>query len=212
MKDYYQIMHVPYDATPKEIRAAYHQLAKKYHPDKNPDNETATLSFVDIQEAYFILSDEERRRNFHLRSKYPFTTQPKAVVETPHSVLSKAKKLNRLLKEIDVYRMNASFYSQAVHLLLSDQNITILTSAVDKSIKGSVISEILQVCRIIPYKEALPVSCKLLLIAGNDEILKKKIYRFTDQKRGQNFWEKYNVVFIILCTLVICLLILILSN
>ena len=212
MKDYYQIMQVPYNASQTEIRTAYHELAKKYHPDKNSGDEKAVLFFIEIQEAYFILSDEERRRNFHLHSKYPFTPKAKAAVETPDTILNKAKKLNRLLKEVDVFRINPSLYLQAVQLLLSDENTAIIKSAGNKSSNGLIVSEILQVCRIIPYKQALLVLNKLLIISGADELLQKKIYRFTDQKRRQHFWEKYNTVIIILCTIIICALILILSS
>ena len=67
MKDYYKILQVNKDASPEIISKVYKLLAKKYHPDANPDNkEEAEAKFKEISEAYEILSDEEKRKNYDL--------------------------------------------------------------------------------------------------------------------------------------------------
>ena len=64
MKDYYKILEVPREASEKEIKSSYRKLALKYHPDKNPGNEDFENKFKDINEAYSVLSDKEKR-NFY---------------------------------------------------------------------------------------------------------------------------------------------------
>ncbi|THU47272.1 hypothetical protein C4D60_Mb09t13750 [Musa balbisiana] len=63
MKDYYKILEVDYDATEEAIRSNFIRLALKWHPDKRREN-NATLRFQDINEAYKVLSDPNKRRQY----------------------------------------------------------------------------------------------------------------------------------------------------
>jgi DnaJ-class molecular chaperone len=62
LKDYYQILNVSQDASAEDIKKAFRRLALKYHPDRNPENvREAGEKFKEINEAYEMLGDEERR-------------------------------------------------------------------------------------------------------------------------------------------------------
>ncbi|HVA38616.1 MAG TPA: J domain-containing protein [Candidatus Dormibacteraeota bacterium] len=64
-KDYYKILGVPKDAPEKDIKSAYRRLARKWHPDVNPDKKVeAEEKFKEIQEAYEVLGDAEKRRKY----------------------------------------------------------------------------------------------------------------------------------------------------
>jgi curved DNA-binding protein len=63
-KDYYQTLGVDRDADQKEIKRAFRSLAKKHHPDANPDDPSAADRFKDINEAYEVLSDETKRQQY----------------------------------------------------------------------------------------------------------------------------------------------------
>lgn len=63
-KDYYKILGVDRNAEEKEIKKAYRKLARQHHPDVNPGDETAEERFKDINEAYEVLSDPEKRRKY----------------------------------------------------------------------------------------------------------------------------------------------------
>ncbi|AEB12245.1 molecular chaperone DnaJ [Marinithermus hydrothermalis] len=64
MKDYYAILGVSRDASQDEIKRAYRKLALKYHPDKNPGDKEAEERFKEINEAYSVLSDPEKRAQY----------------------------------------------------------------------------------------------------------------------------------------------------
>ena len=61
-KDYYQILGVSRDATERDVRSAFRKLAAKHHPDRNPDDPGAEERFKEVNEAYTVLSDPEKRR------------------------------------------------------------------------------------------------------------------------------------------------------
>lgn len=67
---YYQILAVTPNATSEEIKLSYRKLALKLHPDKNRDNPEATTKFQELQEAYEVLSDTERRTNYDQQSDF----------------------------------------------------------------------------------------------------------------------------------------------
>jgi molecular chaperone DnaJ len=63
-KDYYKILGVNRDTPDKEIKQAYRRLARKYHPDVNPGDKSAEARFKEINEAFEVLSDPEKRKKY----------------------------------------------------------------------------------------------------------------------------------------------------
>jgi curved DNA-binding protein len=63
-KDYYNVLGVGKNASDEEIKRAYRKLAMKYHPDRNPNKKEAEERFKEINEAYAVLSDKEKRKQY----------------------------------------------------------------------------------------------------------------------------------------------------
>ena len=70
-KNYYEILGVPKDATPEQIKAAYRKLAMKYHPDRNQGDEAAAEKFKEINEAHETLSDQQKRAAYDYELEHP---------------------------------------------------------------------------------------------------------------------------------------------
>src|SRR5687768_14084074 len=64
IKDYYKTLGVERQAPADEIKKAYRKLARKYHPDINPGNADAEQKFKEINEAYEVLSDQDKRSKY----------------------------------------------------------------------------------------------------------------------------------------------------
>ena len=63
-RDYYEVLGVERGASEAEIKSAYRRLAKKYHPDLNPGDKEAEAAFKEVNEAYEVLSDDQRRARY----------------------------------------------------------------------------------------------------------------------------------------------------
>lgn len=66
IKNYYKILGLESSATGEEIKEAFKRLARKYHPDKNKDDKKAGIIFKEINEAYSILGDLDKRLKYNI--------------------------------------------------------------------------------------------------------------------------------------------------
>ncbi len=63
-KDFYRVLGVAENASADEIKKAYRKLAKQYHPDANASDPTAAEKFKEVSEAYAVLSDDDKRKQY----------------------------------------------------------------------------------------------------------------------------------------------------
>jgi molecular chaperone DnaJ len=80
--DHYQTMGVGRDANEEQIKKAYRQLAKQYHPDRNPGDKDAENMFKKVQEAYDILSDPDKKRLYDMQNVAPRSSPQTAPKKT----------------------------------------------------------------------------------------------------------------------------------
>ncbi|KMZ58546.1 Chaperone protein dnaJ [Zostera marina] len=93
-KDYYKVLEIDYDATDEDIRLSFRKLALKWHPDKHLGSDTVTSKFQDINEAYRVLSDPDRRGDYDVRRVYEikkytlreYLTRFKGMILTPNGL------------------------------------------------------------------------------------------------------------------------------
>src|SRR5258708_27040424 len=63
-RDYYKVLGVDRKARDAEIKSAFRKLARKFHPDVNPNNKDAELKFKELNEAYQVIGDAEKRKKY----------------------------------------------------------------------------------------------------------------------------------------------------
>src|SRR5215217_4707360 len=174
LKDYYRILGVPPSATTEDIRKSFRNLAMKYHPDRNPDSPFSAGHFIEIKEAYHVLSDEKRRYRYDeerwllgMGSRSPSGGQLSA-----EWVRGEAAKLRKHMERIDTYRMNHEALQQYVLLLLSDAHLAVMERSI---LIPDLVKDVLVAITRLKISMLTPVTDRLMVLAGLDEAVKKDI-------------------------------------
>lgn len=98
--DYYRVLGVSEKAGEEQIKQAYRKLAKKYHPDLNPNNPEAEEKFKNVVKAYEILGDAGKRKEYDIKRKK--TGAGRSVENTP-SVKTPDKNMTDFTKDMEKY-------------------------------------------------------------------------------------------------------------
>ena len=86
-RDYYEVLGVSHSASSEEIKRAFKKLARKFHPDVNPGNKGAEERFKEVSEAYAVLSDGKKRRQYDVQGHSAFAGgSPWGARGTPQNV------------------------------------------------------------------------------------------------------------------------------
>ena len=141
MKNYYEILGISHTATQEEIKQAYHKLAKKYHPDINPNNKQAEEQLKEINEAYNTLSDIDKKTDYDNKYNYYFSnntdsSQSYNQAETDYIRNLKNKAINKNDKEAQLELGNIYFYGRGVKENEQEAFYWIRKSAVNENMEA----------------------------------------------------------------------------
>jgi curved DNA-binding protein CbpA len=213
VKDYYKLLKIAHSADLNTIKKAYRQLAMQYHPDKHGDNQSTHFYFQEIQEAYEILSNPEKRENYHYK-----IWLEKAQGHELDTALSTDQIIQlfihteRAIHETDSFRRNneqlteilISLYSNTRLELIAETNdnsleTTTLQLAIQSSSSLSSVAQLKLIHQLNPILKKHPQMHEIWMQQINTRIKKEKI-------------EKLKVPIVILTTILLCLAILLLSK
>ncbi|KRZ14240.1 Mitochonrial uncharacterized protein [Trichinella zimbabwensis] len=112
--DYYEILGVPKNASAKDIKKAYYQLAKKYHPDVNKNDPQAARKFQQVSEAYEVLSDENKKAQYDQWGSTDFGTSSGSTSSGHnwqgfHSTIDPEELFRKIFGDIKMGQSNAGF-------------------------------------------------------------------------------------------------------
>ncbi len=207
LKNYYAVLGVPQTADSDEIRSAYRQLAKKYHPDRAPENPFAAAHFNEIREAYEILAHSGRRAAYDeerwLRGLGGRTSA--AVRVSPEWILAEAKRLRRHMESVDTYRMNHAALRDYIEALLSPEHLSVLQDKPEH--RGPILDEVLASTPKLRHEFTGDVAGQLRLLSGNDEELIGRIDAWERARDREAAWDLYRPLAVVLFALLICLVI-----
>ena len=229
LRDYYIVLNVQPQASQQEIKTAYRKLAFKYHPDRNDGNVHTEALFKEINEAYGVLSNEQKRddynrlRNAQAATSYANTTSARRTTQstqsqtqntyrqkqvvTGKSILYYSNHLRNVIEKSNPFAINADSLLNRIESILSESNLNVLLYENKRLINSQILYEILISSKPLPADYFYRLTPRLHRLAGNDAIMRNAIIQATNQKKQDNYWQKYKFWWVLFITLIICILI-----
>jgi curved DNA-binding protein CbpA len=213
VKDYYKLLKIAHSADSNTIKKAYRQLAMQYHPDKHGDNQSTHFYFQEIQEAYEVLSNPEKRENYHYK-----IWLEKAQGHELDTALSTDQIIQlfihteRAIHETDSFRRNNEQLTEILISLYSNNRLELIAETNDNSLETTTLQLAIQ------SSSSLSSVAQLKLIHQLNPILKKhpQMHEIWMQQINTRIKkekiEKLKVPIVILTTILLCLAILLLSK
>lgn len=180
MKDYYQILEIPYSADAQQIRKAFRKWAKIYHPDKNPSQEASNI-FQTYQQAYETLIHPGKKAEYDLEliiSKPG--THSKRNIKNDHQLLSITEQILRQIRQIESRNIRQEHLY--LYMLWLQQRTTAypLLKESNELLLHAFFGNILHISSYLLHRFQIPVYRSLLELKkglnfqnGNEEIQKK---------------------------------------
>jgi curved DNA-binding protein CbpA len=201
-KDYYSILGVTKDSTLTEIKASYRKLALKFHPDKNPGDPFFEKMFIEVKEAYDVLSalHSKKEENSKSASNTTGSSTNKAESQSNNSQFDQSQLIDKIIKELrdlegrvrDKSRnqLKTAVIFEYLTKILGDEIIKIIKSAHPQK-REDVIFAMVPLLRFFSNSEREGLLLKIISIAGADNTLISQIdLKNKESVSAQNSIEK----------------------
>ena len=198
-KNYYQILGVDYYASENDIKLAYRNLARKYHPDVN-HSKNAELILASINEAYGVLYNPQKRRNYDLYElkEFPLVNKYDKNIQ---DIYKKIITLRKSTVQMNKFRLDKQSIFTLLHAIINDENIALINMSDDEQLKQNLLEEVLGITVMLDFAQQ-KIIAEYLLKIGKDN---KQINSFIKQQKTAHFFQKYHWVVAVIVGIIILL-------
>lgn len=201
-KDYYEILRVFPSSSMEEIKKSYRKLALRYHPDKNQHKENSDSEFLEIIEAYEILSDVSKRLEYDYENG--FRSRQHQVLITPPLLLEEARRLRRYVYAVNLFSLDQQALRFHLNRLLSVRNVNLLLDFNHHLLIQQILRELIDASRFLHYSFLPEVVDKMNSLAGNDRDSVSMVAEYSRQRKNRHLWDKYLPFVVLMVTLLLC--------
>lgn len=202
LKDYYDILQVPPNATLEDIKKAYRKLALQYHPDTAENNDGQLHLFLEIKEAYDVLSDTKRRQAYHYKKFYRQVEQEAFV--TAEYIAQQAQQLAAFIAVLDPYRIDYDLLYRLVTQLLSSANQRLIEKA-NNQLQQQIIKDLQASIWHLNFPLAENVYTILLSLASNSAPLIASLNQQRITQKRLYYWHTYKLAGAFAIAILLCI-------
>lgn len=213
-KNYYMVLGVAPNATEDEIKKKFRRLALQYHPDRNPGNEWVVTRFREIQEAYQILCDTNRRILYNREWRQQFPQAKLTVVKeiSPEGILEDMIRLKKQVQTMDPYRLNKQSVEMELHEIMNENNITLLAYHNNIQVNKQVAEYTLDIAALLSPGSQQLLQQQLLKLATSNNDIALQVKQAQKRHFYKNIWERYYPLLAFALAAAACIAIYYLSN
>jgi molecular chaperone DnaJ len=207
-KNHYQVLDIPVNASLSEIKKAYRRLALVFHPDKHPDPMIAIPKFNEIKDAYQVLVDPTRRREYDREFQFQKYQQKEApLASEADQVLQLCKELWVSIKKQDPFRMDQDFLYYQITQLLSSHHIRLLNNKANPILDQEIIVYLMDCSQALPFDKKRHLAQTWQMIARDNVENLARIQTYLKQAQIWSIWENYKPHLALGIAIVVCIII-----
>ncbi len=207
-KSHYQVLDIPVSASMPEIKKAYRSLALIFHPDKYPDSIIAIAKFNEIKEAYQVLADPSRRREYDREFLFQkFQDKQIPLASEADEVLQLTKALWAKLKNQDPFRLDQDLLYFQLTELLSSHNIRLLNNKGNALLDQEILQYLMDCSMALPLNKKRELAQSWQLIARNNPSNKAGIQTYLKHAQIWTIWDNHKMALAILVSILVCIFI-----
>ncbi|MFC4232682.1 DnaJ domain-containing protein [Parasediminibacterium paludis] len=203
LKDYYEILRVPPNATLVDIKKAYRKLALQYHPDTADNNDRQLPLFLEIKEAYETLSDTKKRQAYHYKKFYRQVEQ-EAIV-TAEYIAQQTQQLATLMNVLDPYRIDYDMLYRLIKQLLSNANQQLIQKG-SSHLQEQIIKDLKVSVWHLNFPLAENIYPILLSLASNNVSLTLSLNQQRLTQKRLYYWDTYKLAGAFLLAILLCII------
>lgn len=204
-KNYYQILGVAPTASNYEIKAAYRRLAQIYHPDKNANDKEAENVFKEVNEAYHVLSNKEKRAEFHrIYAEASYSQKEKgAPFFSTELLLLKLAQMKQRIAETDPYRMDTTGLFQELEQLYSAFHLGVIKKEDNIRNNNQAVATTLYILNFLPFDQQKVI---LLDLEKMEHTKGPEVIYFNKRQKTRRLWRRYKIWLVLIASILMCLL------
>lgn len=200
-ENYYHLLGISHSANNDEIKKAYRNLVRKYHPDRN-NSKNAPLILSNLNTAYHVLSDPKKRRAYDLCYRGDYENILQTSYSSIQDIYIKVTDLRRHTVKLNKYRMDKEALYFSLAGLLSENNLKVVNLSTDQLKKNQLIDEVLDIAILLAYPRQKLIAEQLMKI----HIDSSQVRRFIKGQAISEFFRKYAIVLATLVAVIFTLL------